>query len=241
MPPPRMRRKRVAPGFSLGFASRKTTRAVDTARATLFMVRSPAFDRTRVARVRSSRGCQLRNACRRNPHDQPKPAMSGGLVRASETCESCPGSAACLGNFPMVTPCRQDAYSRQELARRNVQSAPRKRGERSPAALICSLCFRFNPRPASGAKAAEVMGWRLLGASFNPRPASGAKGAIVMEDQAPVVFQSAPRERGEPPNTARSPHQPFSPDSGEKVAARPDEGAPRATSNPFSRYHPVFP
>ncbi|MFN9968792.1 MAG: hypothetical protein ACK58T_02730, partial [Phycisphaerae bacterium] len=32
-PPPRMRRQRVAPGFSLGDASHNTNRAVDTARA----------------------------------------------------------------------------------------------------------------------------------------------------------------------------------------------------------------
>ncbi len=103
----------------------------------------------------------------------------------------------------MVVSIRAPRAGRKSLAAKSIvpdpmfQSAPRERGESSFHIFTHSMTLRFNPRPASGAKAARPTDWipytdvsirapragrkqgtcdcRISPGGFNPRPASGAK------------------------------------------------------------------
>ena len=66
--------------------------------------------------------------------------------------------------WPPSSPCQQRVF----------QSTPRVRGERQDIRRNTSADFRFNPRPACGAKAITAC-WMTRTTSFNPRPACGAK------------------------------------------------------------------
>ncbi len=76
------------------------------------------------------------------------------------------------------------------------QSAPRERGERSARRQAgCGKAVSIRA-PRAGRKVAGARNaWRIR--RFNPRPASGAKAFTMVKPLYRILFQSAPRERGE--------------------------------------------
>ena len=79
------------------------------------------------------------------------------------------------------------------------QSAPRERGESLNCLREKSLLKRFNPRPASGAKAQRQLMWMRCCRVSIRAPRAGRKQPSMATSQDAPMFQSAPRERGERP------------------------------------------
>ncbi len=77
------------------------------------------------------------------------------------------------------------------------QSAPRERGERATQNSVISLRNCFNPRPASGAKAAAVTVTDCVLTVSIRAPRAGRKNWQEQLKRSVLSFQSAPRERGE--------------------------------------------